>query len=114
METVKALAEKILSIPPKQQTLLVAIDGRGGSGKRTLAEQLKSYLPNSCIVHLDDFNSLELNQADRPRLLAQVISPLKKDMPARYQRLDWVSNQLAEWHEIPLGGIVIVEGVSTL
>ena len=32
-------------------------------------------------------------------------------MTALYQRYDWKSDTLAEWHEITTGGIVIVEGV---
>ena len=90
---------------------MIAIDGRGGSGKSTLAEQLKQNLENVTIVHLDDFAYPE---TDRDRLLKQVILPLQADKTANYQRFDWGTKQLAEWHEIVPGGIVIIEGVSTL
>ena len=34
--------------------LLVAIDGRGGAGKSTLAERLRMIVPESVVVHTDD------------------------------------------------------------
>jgi adenylate kinase family enzyme len=33
---------------------VIAIDGRGGAGKTTLAERLRKAVPNSAIVHTDD------------------------------------------------------------
>jgi|SRR5579885_3209087 len=105
------LIQKIKNLSQKQKTLLLAIDGRGGSGKSTLAEKLKQNLQDVTIVHLDDF---AYPNTDRQRLLTQVILPLKENKPAKYQRFDWGTKQLAEWHEIQPGGIVIIEGVSTL
>lgn len=39
----------------KKSTLLIGIDGCGGSGKSTFAYKLKEELSNSTIVHKDDF-----------------------------------------------------------
>ncbi len=39
----------------KQSTLLIGIDGCGGSGKSTFAYKLKEELTNSTIVHKDNF-----------------------------------------------------------
>ena len=111
MKSIDELAKRISVLPRAQKTLLIAIDGRGGSGKSTLAEQLKQRLENASVVHLDDFAYPE---TDRDRLLKQVILPLKEDQAANYQRFDWGTKQLAEWHEITPGGIVIIEGVSAL
>jgi uridine kinase len=47
---------------------------------------------------------------DWRRLRDEVLAPLTAGQPARYQRYDWPSDALAEWHDIPKG-IVIVEGV---
>ncbi|GHC90880.1 hypothetical protein RFN57_03960 [Streptomyces violaceochromogenes] len=33
---------------------VIAVDGRGGAGKTTLAERLRKVVPNSAIVHTDD------------------------------------------------------------
>lgn len=111
MSYIEDLVRKISSLSRKHQTLLVAIDGRGGSGKSTLSVKLVENLHDVNVVHLDDFAYPE---TDRQRLLNQVINPLENNNPARYQRFDWGTKQLAEWHDIKPGGIVIVEGVSTL
>lgn len=44
----------------------------------------------------------------------QVLTPLGEGRDARYQRYDWASDNLQEWHDIPVGGIVIIEGVYSL
>lgn len=111
MKSIDELVKSIGDLAKKQKTLLVAIDGRGGSGKSTLAEQLKQALENVTIVHLDDFAYPNI---DRQRLLEQVIFPLEENKTANYQRFDWGTKELADWHEIQPGGIVIIEGVSTL
>jgi uridine kinase len=111
MSQLDDLVKNITSLSRKHQTLLIAIDGRGGSGKSTLANRLKEKLPKVDIVHLDDF---AYPNTDRQRLLDQVIIPLESNNPANYQRFDWGSKKLAEWHEIKPGGIVFIEGVSTL
>ena len=36
------------------------------------------------------------------------------DHPARYAHYDWRSGELVEWCDIQPGGVVIIEGVSTL
>lgn len=47
-------------------------------------------------------------------MMEQVVRPLLDDRAARYARFDWVSGKLLEWRDIEPGGVVIVEGVSTL
>lgn len=107
----ESLINRINFLKTDNNTLLIAIDGRGGSGKSTLAERLGEKLSNVTIVHLDDFSYPD---TDRQRLLDQVIIPLRQKRTAKYQRFDWGTKQLAEWHEIIPGGIVIVEGFSAL
>jgi uridine kinase len=108
------LMDKIKRSKKEDKTLLIAIDGFGGSGKSTLANQIKAALVNVTIVHLDDFYAPELKRADRARVVEQVIGPLAKNAKANYQRYDWPTGKLAEWHEIPPGGIVVLEGVTAL
>lgn len=104
------------------QTTLVAIDGLGGAGKSTLAMELGETLDTFSIVALDDFYrpvavALAPEQAcdtyfDWQRLRDTVLAPLSRNSQhACYQRYDWVSDALAEWHEVSPGGVVIVEGV---
>lgn len=111
----------------KQSTFLIGIDGCGGSGKSTFAQKLKDDFCDVTIVHMDDFyvtTSLISNlepakksigaDFDWRRLLKEVLNPLSKEVAGYYQRYDWKTDKLAEWHHVPVGGIVVIEGVYTL
>ncbi|MXY27664.1 uridine kinase [Candidatus Poribacteria bacterium] len=109
--------------------LLVAIDGLGGAGKSTLAQLLKQRLNTldwiAMVVKHDDFylssNQRESRQVeaincdfDWERLRDQVLIPLREKRSTRYQRYDWETDALAEWHTIPDSDAVLVEGVYTM
>nr|WP_223820978.1 AAA family ATPase [Bacillus sp. S3] len=108
----------------KQNTLLIGVDGCGGAGKSTLAKFLKEKCSNVTVVHMDDFyfpsdQIIHKHPKEKPigadvdwkRVLKQVIEPIRQDQEGHYQRYDWESDRLAEWHKVPIGGIVIIEGV---
>lgn len=96
----------------KPGTLLVAIDGEGGAGKSTLAALLAAELGTAAVVCLDDFARPTVPGWDMPRMISQVLDPLRAGRSGRYQRWDWETDLGAEWHDVPAGGVVIVEGVS--
>lgn len=48
---------------------------------------------------IDDFHDPELKRKDKDRLLKQVLQPLRENKKAKYQRYDWGTKQLEEWHE---------------
>ncbi|WP_446715640.1 uridine kinase family protein [Bacillus sp. OTU530] len=121
------LLDTIEKLPKKQETILVGIDGCGGSGKSTFANTLQTIKPAITIVHKDDFyfpssqiikgspNSKPVGaDFDWNRLLRQVIHPLSQNQDGYYQRYDWNVDELTEWHLVPIGGIVIIEGVYAL
>lgn len=90
---------------------IVAIDGPGGAGKSTFAGRLSKALGGAQVIHSDDFASWA-NQFDwADLLLAQVIEPLSAGRPGRYQRYDWVARRFAEWHEVAVAPVLIIEGV---
>lgn len=103
---------KASSPPPNMTTKIIGIDGCGGAGKTKLAGWLADVL-HAQMIHTDDFASWDnpLNWHDR--LMAQVITPLLANRPARYQRYDWTTRTLADWHDVPLQPHVIIEGVSS-
>ncbi|MBF6332160.1 uridine kinase family protein [Nocardia transvalensis] len=100
------------SIPRLGTTRLVAVDGPAGAGKSTLAKRISDACGGR-VLPTDAFASWD-NQFDWwPRLEIQVLEPLAEGRPARYQRYDWGSRELAEWHDITPGGVLILEGVSS-
>ncbi len=109
----QVIADQIMAAerPEGMVTRIVGIDGCGGSGKSTLARNLAKRLA-APVIHTDDFATPETPLDWYGRFMAQVISPLRQNKPARYQRYDWGKHALAEWHDVPAGGTVIIEGVS--
>lgn len=114
-------------LPRKQLTFLIGVDGCGGSGKSTFAKEIKGTCNNVTIVHIDDFyfpssHIIQDHPVNKPigadfdwkRLFTQVLEPLSRDQEGHYQRYDWNQDKLAEWQTVPVGGIVVIEGVYTL
>ena len=108
------VAERVARATPamSMQTVVVGIDGCGGAGKSTFAASLSALLGNCSIIHTDDFASWEVPLDWYPRMLEQVMVPLSKNLSARFQRFDWPTTQLGEWHTVSPQAFVIIEGVS--
>ncbi|HEY8302132.1 MAG TPA: hypothetical protein VIG48_09545 [Jatrophihabitans sp.] len=98
---------------PADRTRFIGIDGHGGAGKSSLAARIAAALPGAVVVHADDFAAPSVPEWDFARFNAQVVQPLLAARPAHYQRWDWRTDTGAEWHDIPVGVAVIVEGVSS-
>lgn len=92
--------------------VLVAIAGRGGAGKSTLAATIARRLGGAQVVHTDDFAGPDDAATNRTRLRREVLEPLSAGSAGRYRRWDWDTKTLAEWHDVRPHGVVIVEGVS--
>jgi uridine kinase len=98
--------------PSAGRAILLAIDGRGASGKSSLAEAVAKNLRHVTVVHTDD---LALNRGwDWQRLQEQVLEPIINNQQGRYQRYDWDTGGMAEWHDVPVGGLLILEGVYSM
>jgi uridine kinase len=122
--TALSLSELARSIASSTPTLgrsrLVCIDGPAGSGKTTLAGQLRDALQKRSgwqvqVLHMDDFYRgwTGLDDELTGRIEAQVLAPLRRQLPARYQRYDWERAAFTEWHDVPVGPAVILEGVGS-
>lgn len=95
--TLSPLVEKLstlLSVHPAAP-VLVALDGRCGSGKTTLAAQLARQFPQSITVHTDDFylppasrvanwEQIPCANMDLERLRAQVLTPARAGQAIPY------------------------------
>lgn len=95
------------------ETVFIGVDGYGGAGKTTLAGRLAAALPDAVVVHVDDFAAPTIPEWDWDRFEAQLLAPLRAGRAARYQRWDWHRDEGAEWHDVPAGVPVVVEGVSS-
>ena len=97
---------------------VVAIEGRGGAGKSTLAAHLASRVDDSAVVPMDDF--LRKDRLRDPRLEEhydvgrverEVLIPFTQGLAINYRRLDWETGDL-----VPIAGIIdstalILEGI---
>lgn len=114
MASIKDIIQKITELLERKKTILVAIDGRGGAGKSTLAKNLHKEFSNLTIVSLDDFYLPQVGLPDLERVLKQVIIPLKNNQTTKYQRYDWGTKKLEEWHKVSQNQIIIFEGMTAL
>ena len=112
MSGIDPVTAVVTAIGGRSGTRWVGIDGFGASGKTTLAARVAAALPGAVVIHNDDFARPELAGWDRDRFVRQVVEPLRSGRPGRYQRWDFDADLGAEWHTVPPGVPVIVEGVS--
>jgi uridine kinase len=108
----RAVVEAIRSAQPpdRMQTCIVAVDGRGGAGKTSLADRLASELA-APVIHTDDFASWENPTDWWPDLIAEALQPLAAGKPARFRPTTWGDTE-RELVEIEPSDFVILEGVT--
>ncbi|MEU4561922.1 hypothetical protein AB0F72_26355 [Actinoplanes sp. NPDC023936] len=97
---------------PAGRPLLIAVDGRGGSGKTTFAEQLSRRIPGSAIVHTDDVAWWH-SRFDWSDLMAGgILEPLRAGAAVRLRPPAWERRGRDGRIEVPAGcRAVLVEGV---
>lgn len=95
-------------------TRVVALDGRSGTGKTTLAADLSRALGGVPVVHMDDlYPGWDGLDAAAPLLVEWVLEPLSRRRPGRYRRWDWSRNAYAGWCDVPASDVLVVEGVGS-
>jgi uridine kinase len=104
-----------------QRCKIVAIDGRGGAGKSSLANRLAAEWPRAHVIEMDDFYLPTALRPDSPtepgakydlqRVIDQVLLPVGEGRPINFQRYDWDNDKLAEWQALAACAYVILEGV---
>jgi uridine kinase len=72
------------------------------------------YLPSAQLIKGPQEEKPIGSDFDWKRVLKQVLEPISQDNEGYYQRYDWELDDLAEWHRVPVGGIVIIEGVYSI
>jgi uridine kinase len=120
-----ALIEKITSqvlelIDRGNQTPIVLIDGRAGSGKSTFAESLQQQLFRDGesaprVIHMDNiFEGWDGLALGSDYMVRFILQPLARRETASWQDWSWVKNQRSSWREFSGGTPLIVEGCGSL
>jgi len=120
-----ALIQKISSqvlelIDRGNQTPIVLIDGRAGSGKSTFAEALQQQLFRDGesaprVIHMDNiFEGWEGLALGSDYMVRFILQPLARQETASWQDWSWVKNQRSSWREFSGGTPLIVEGCGSL
>lgn len=114
VDAVIALAS---SRPPRLgRVRLICVDGPAGSGKTTFAGDMTRAVRErgrrAQLVHMDDLYDgwTGLDGDLWPRLSAQVLEPLRRGWAGRFQRYDWVAEHLADWVDVPVPEVLVLEG----
>ena len=117
MQVLAGLAEEIRARPSAQAVRLVAVDGRGGAGKSTLARALAAACGGAPVVRVDDFLYWRDIEGWWPRLEREALRPLLSGLPARFRVRDLANDPLGQglgrWATVPPADVVIVEGITS-
>ena len=112
---VEKLADVVRRLRAPGRPVLVAVDGRGGAGKSTLAERLRKTVPRSEVVHTDD---IAWNQAyfDWADLLARnVLRPLRRGEAVEFRPPAWIEHDRPGAIRVPAGlDVVWIEGTGII
>lgn len=115
MAVEELLAQLTTGAAPRSSTLLLAIDGRGGAGKSTLASWFATTRTDVAIVHVDDF-SWNVSITDwHEELRHNVLEPVRRGDAVRYRPAAWVSHDRAGLIEVNADcRILILEGTGAI
>lgn len=117
---VAALADRVgdLRRTVGDRPVLVALDGRSGSGKTELATSLTGHLERSGIgtatLHLDDLYPGWTGLAGGLKALcSDVLAAVRQGRTGRYTSWDWYADRPGPVREVPAAPVVVVEGVGS-
>lgn len=109
---VRDFVDLVLEDTSYDRPWILAVDGRSGSGKSTVAGLLHRCVPNSTVVHTDDvaWHHSFFDWSDL--LIEGILKPLHSGSVVRYQPPGWQTHGRQRAIEITPGlSLIIVEGV---
>lgn len=94
------------------QTRVLAVDGRSGGGKTTLAQAIAERL-HAPVVRMDDlYDGWDGLAAGVDQLVARILGPLARGERACWRRYDWDQGRYGPRQTLdPAPAILVVEGV---
>ena len=118
---IKEISSRVLELIDRgNQTPIVLIDGRAGSGKSTFAESLQQQLFRDGesaprVIHMDNiFEGWDGLALGSDYLVRFILQPLSRRETASWQDWSWVKNQRSSWREFSGETPLIVEGCGSL
>lgn len=124
--SVEEVVSSLTQLYRERSRVIVAVDGRGGSGKSSLARSLVAKFPVSAHIEFDWFHLLkdevvETRRYDHERLMSEVIAPFRSGSRSlTVHRYNWgyLAGLPEGFHETPHvienKDILIIEGCETL
>jgi uridine kinase len=97
-----------------QRPVVVAVDGRSGSGKSTVADRIAGLVPGAVVVRTDDV-AWHHSFFDWDGLLAEhVLEPVRSGEDVDYRPPGWESHDREGAIEVPASAsMVVIEGVGS-
>ena len=118
---IKKISSQVLELIDRgNQTPIILIDGRAGSGKSTFAESLQQQLFRDGesaprVIHMDNiFEGWDGLALGSDYMVRFILQPLARRETASWQDWSWVKNQRSSWREFSGGTPLIVEGCGSL
>ncbi len=97
---------------PSGRPRIVAVDGRGASGKSSLAARLHQHVARSAVVHTDDVAWHESFFGWSPLLTKNVLEPLRRGENVTFRPPAWARHGRDGAIRLPAGlDLVLIEGV---
>jgi uridine kinase len=121
LELIEKISSQVLELIDRgNQTPIILIDGRAGSGKSTFAESLQQQLFRDGesaprVIHMDNiFEGWDGLSLGSDYLVRFILDPLARQETASWQDWSWVKNERSSWREFSGGTPLIVEGCGAL
>jgi uridine kinase len=93
------------------KTRVIAVDGRSGSGKTSLAEELRAELGAPVVALEDLYGGWDGLERGVDLLVSEVLEPLSAGKDARVPRYDWGARNWGTPWVLEPPAVLIVEGV---